>query len=164
MKNLLNICFLFAALFATNLSAADCCYATESVQEMGRIILREGTPVHLELNEKITAAKKNIGHTVEFLVRNDVVVNGKVLIASGSSAFGKVTDVERTKACDCNACNDESSVLTIRVESVRAVNGTSVMLNSTPHTVTASCMDGIATVNIGTTVTSRVRNNSTIYL
>ncbi|MEM6316699.1 MAG: hypothetical protein AAF960_03460 [Bacteroidota bacterium] len=163
MKNLLNICFLFATLFATNLSATNGSYFTECVHEMSRIILRESTPVHLELNEKITAAKKNIGHTVEFLVRNDVVVNGRVIIASGGSAFGKVIDVEKSNVCECKACDEESSLLTIRVESVRAVNGTSVMLNSTPHTVTASCMDGSATVNIGTTVTSRVRNNITLY-
>ena len=94
------------------------------------VMLSAGTPVQVTLNEALDLDVVMTGHAVDFTVRNNVVVNGKVLIAAGAWAAGIVRKVK--VGCDGNC-----GTITITVEEARAVDGSVVRLRSMPHTMNA---------------------------
>lgn len=129
---------------------------------MAYVILPAGTSVSLELNQEVSSEEVEVGHSLEFTVRNDVRVNGKVLIRAGSVAEGRVTKVDKFLDA-CSACDDSCSKVTVTVESVMTVDGQSALLNSTPLTKRGGCAGvGPATLEIGTRITARVRNDLTV--
>lgn len=123
-----------------------------------QVTLRAGTVVSLSLNEEISSDEIQIGNSLDFLVRSNVVVNGQVVIASGSIAEGWVKKV--TKGCDGRCAN-----ITITVENVQTVDGQRIYLRSIPHKVTANCCSecdnfpNAATLYIGTNLSARVLND-----
>ncbi len=121
------------------------------------IVLTAGTPVSLYLNEEIHAENLTAGNALDFTVRANVMVNGKVLISAGSIASGWVKKVK--KACD-NKCSE----ITIEVQEVRAVDGQMVRLRSTPHIVRVPCCDSKenADAAIGTNLRANVQDDITI--
>ncbi len=124
------------------------------------LLLKAATPVSLQLNQQLSSEEVEIGHAVEFLVRSDVVVNGKVVISAGSIAEGWVKDVK--KMCQMRNCgSDWCAKLVITVESVQAVDGQRVFLRSIPHTIKGQCCcgGGPAIANIGTVLRANVLNN-----
>ena len=108
------------------------------------VILRAGTSVTLTLNQAVDPTTVAIGNALDFMVRNDVTVNGKVLIAAGAPALGIVRNIE---------VKGQTIILTIAAEGVQAVDGQTVNLNSIPHVVR------MQVAQIGATVSSRVRND-----
>ncbi|MFN4255003.1 MAG: hypothetical protein ACK4Q5_08375 [Saprospiraceae bacterium] len=116
------------------------------------VTLRAGTSVTLTLNGSFSATDVAVGNALDFMVRNDVTVNGKVLIAAGSPAIGIVQKVSM-------GCNGTCLNMTIAVEGVQAVDGQTVNLNSIPHTINAPGSGFAAQANIGITVSARVRND-----
>lgn len=126
-----------------------------------QVTLRAGTVVSLSLNEEISSDEIQIGNSLDFLVRSNVVVNGQVVIASGSIAEGWVKKV--TKGCDGRCAN-----ITITVENVQTVDGQRIYLRSIPHKVTANCCSecdnypNAATLHIGTNLSARVLNDADI--
>lgn len=149
---------LFAAFATMNFAPY-----TPSFDNPALVDLRAGTPVSLQLNDNISSEYVEIGNAVEFIVRNDVTVNGKVVIAAGSIAEGWVKDVE--KMCEINCEGREyCAKLTITVESVQAVDGQRVFVRSIPHTVRGKCCcgGGPAVARIGTVISARVQNDAKI--
>lgn len=146
--------FLATALLLTT---ATTCAAAPGM-EMGSpapyqlLTLTAGTQVSVLLNEAIDAESVAIGNSLDFTVRSNVVVNGKVVIAAGATATGWVKNVKR-------ACGGKCAEITITVESAQAVDGQTVNLRSIPHTVKAPCCQGTTTASIGTNLTARVLND-----
>ena len=150
---------LFAALFAcfTLVSQATATFHTEPVMdtetsEEGLVTLRAGTTVSVTLNEELYCENLAPGNAIDFMVRSDVTVNGKVLIAAGSIAEGMVKKIKW--GCDGNCAN-----VTITVENVQAVDGQRINLRSIPHVVRAGGKTGPAVLTIGTNLSSRVLND-----
>ena len=120
--------------------------------------LTAGTQVSLTLNETFSADEVSVGNSLDFFVRSNVTVNGKVLIAAGATATGWVKKVK-------TACDGKCSEITITVESVQAVDGQTVNLRSIPHVITVPCCGSNKTnanANIGANVTARVLNDTRI--
>ena len=166
MKNSIKSLVLlavFAASLFTNQSKAENTEPCPTIDnQMGYVILPAGTLVTLELNEEVSSEDVEVGHTLEFTVRNDVRVNGKVLIRAGSVAEGRVTKVDKFLDA-CSTCDDTCSKVTVRVESALTVDGQSALLNSTPLTKRGGCAGvGPATLDIGSRISARVRNDLTI--
>lgn len=126
------------------------------------VTLRAGTPVSLQLNEEISSSNLEIGNTVEFTVRTNVTVNGKVLIATGTIAEGYVKNVIKT--CGNHKCKGVCAEIVITVESVQAVDGSRVYLNGKPHKMKGNCCckGKAAIVNYGTTLRANVLNDAKI--
>lgn len=148
-------------IFTTILSIALMSFSTTASMEGEdtMISLRAGTPVSLTLNETVNSQEVQIGHTVEFLVRSNVTVNGQVLIAAGSIAEGMVKNV--ANPCS-NGCDIKCAKLEIVVETVQAVDGQRVFLRSIPFTVKGKCCgrcEEPAVANIGAVLSSRVQND-----
>lgn len=125
------------------------------------ITLRAGTVISLQLNEEISAEEVEVGNTLDFFVRSNVTVNGKVVVAAGSIAEGMVTKVKK-------ACNGECAQITITVDNVQAVDGQRIYLRGRPHKVKAQCctdcynFDSSATLPIGTKLSARIQNDVNI--
>ncbi len=120
------------------------------------IMLRAGTAISFEVNQEINSEQVEKGNLVELLVKNDVKVKGKVLVAAGSPGEGRVKEVSKM----CGGCHTNCPKVTIVVENVQAVDGQKVSLRSIPHTETKDCSDWTPVIiKIGTTVSGRVLNN-----
>lgn len=148
--------FRFALIAALALSTASAyavpTHLTTNASVMQIINLTAGTQVSLMLNEAIDGESVAIGNALDFSVRSNVVVNGKVVIAAGSTATGWVKNIKK-------ACGGKCAEITITVESATAVDGQTVNLRSIPHIVRVPCCDGTTTANIGTNLTAHVLND-----
>lgn len=115
------------------------------------VTLSAGTAVSVTLNEAIDAESVSVGNSLDFTVRSNVTVNGKVLIAAGATATGWVKSVKK-------GCGGKCTEITITVENAMAVDGQMVNLRSIPHLVRVPCGES-ATANIGTNLSARVLND-----
>jgi len=121
------------------------------------VTLYAGTPIYLELNQEVSSANVEVGHTVELFVSSDVTVNGKVVIATGSIAEGRITKV--VEACGRN-CNKRCAMVSLTVESVQAVDGQRLYLRGVPLEAKGDCFsDTPAVLPLRTKVSARVLNN-----
>jgi hypothetical protein len=144
---------LIAALaMSTFTASAVPTHLSSSAAWMQIITLTAGTQVNVMLNELVDSESVTIGNALDFTVRSNVMVNGKVLIAAGATATGWVKNVKK-------ACGGKCVELTITVESATAVDGQTVNLRSIPHIVRVPCCDGSTTANIGTNLTAHVLND-----
>ncbi|MEW6215420.1 MAG: hypothetical protein AB1478_09525 [Nitrospirota bacterium] len=84
-----------------------------------------GTRVLLRTIQTLTPKEFKVGDRVNLVVASDVVVDGKVVIKAGDPATGEVTvSKERGIA-------GQADKLTISVKSVKAVDGTPVIISGT---------------------------------
>jgi len=84
-----------------------------------------GTRVLLRLEETVSPETKNVGDSVSLSVVSDVVVEGKVVIASGALATGEVTVSRKSGVLG------RPAEIGFQVTSVTAVDGKSVPLRAT---------------------------------
>jgi hypothetical protein len=116
------------------------------------LTLTAGMQVSVMLNEAIDVEMVAIGNALDFTVRSNVVVNGKIVIAAGSPATGWVKSIKKS-------CGGKCAEITITVESAQAVDGQTVNLRSIPHTAKVPCGKNATPVNIGTNLTAYVLND-----
>jgi hypothetical protein len=57
-----------------------------------KIIIPAGTPLHIRLNEGVSASKSEPGTEFSASLADPVVVNGKTILAQGSQVVGRVVD------------------------------------------------------------------------
>ncbi|MCB9264987.1 MAG: hypothetical protein H6558_08180 [Lewinellaceae bacterium] len=157
MKNHILPLLLVLSLSSASVFAHEEAKITDRAYYSAFVTLYAGTPVYLTLNQEVSSADVEVGHTVDFLVRSNVTVGGKVLIAAGSIAEGRVTKV--VKSCG-RRCNERCAEVAIAAESVQAVDGQRIYLRGVPYEVKADCFsDTPAVANVGEPVSSRILNN-----
>ena len=130
-----------------------------------KVWLPAGTPVSLKLNQEVNGQEVEIGTTVEFVVKIDVVLKGKKLIATNTYAEGSV--IESIKSCEtCKPKNRGCGKIIIRVETVQAVDGQRIHLQGDPMTITGNCCcgGGPAVAKPERTYRSNVLNNVQIQI
>ena len=166
-KLIINFALFVAMTFITSATFANTNIATpmtggETCEEL--ITLRAGTIVSLQSNEEISSDEVYVGNAIDFFVRSNVVVNGKVVITSGSIAEGQVKKVK-------SSCGGNCAEITITVESVQTVDGQRIYLRSIPHKVRARCCDDCGEfkvggtpvdLQIGTNISARILNDVNI--
>lgn len=153
MKKLINsIAFLMAVVVFGSMPQSVNALPSIGVDDDAYVILPAGTYMSLELNQEVSSELFEIGNTIEFMVRNDVRVNGEVLIRAGSMAERKVLKVDKFLNA-CSACDGTCSKITVIVESVCTVDGQTVLLNSTPLIKRGGCAGvGSVTLDIRTRI------------
>lgn len=127
------------------------------------IIIPASTSVSLESQQNYTSEDVEVGAQVDFIVRSNVTVNRVVVIAAGATASGEIKRVIKANKT-CTTCTTGCAMLQIQVNSVEAVDGTTVRLRSTPINITASCPNCSAALPIGKTVSGTVLNATKIHL
>lgn len=136
----LAFCALLSSTFFTQANAA-----VMPPQPPAYIVVPIGTALSLSLNAEVYAEELSVGNAIEFKVRGDVRVNGKVVVAHGARATGMITKIRK-------ACDGQCSEITFTAEEVQAIDGSMIELNSTPHIVKAPCCNGSASATINTLV------------
>jgi hypothetical protein len=144
---------IFLLLFVTMTAALNGNAAPpENLTKDVFVTLWSGTPVSLELNEELNSRDVTTGQTVSFIVRSNVVVNGKVLIATGMSAEGYISEKKRK-------CDRDCAEIKIVMETVQTVDGQRVFLMDTARKAILDCCRGDATLSIGTVFSAKIRND-----
>jgi hypothetical protein len=100
-------------------------------QQPGFPTLLRGTPVTLQLDETLNSATARVGQRVAFEVTGDVVMNDRVVIPSGSSALGTVSQVLRHGWVP-RLGKSAGSRLDVNIDTVRLPSGQIVPLSVTP--------------------------------
>lgn len=90
-----------------------------------KVILPAGSIISLENPTEINSENIIAGQSINFIVQNDVKVDGKIVINQGTIAKGIVTRVQKAKGLG------KEGSLEIEIKSVEAVDGTEVRLTST---------------------------------
>lgn len=116
------------------------------------ITLWAGTPVSLELIEDLSSRDITAGQSVRLIVRSNVVVNGKVLIAAGMSAEGYISEKKRK-------CDRDCTEIKIVMETVQTVDGQRVFLMDIARKALLDCCRGDATLSAGTVFSAKIRND-----
>ena len=75
--------------------------ATQSADSNGgavvAAVVREGTPVKLKLRHSLNSKTVVVGDPLNFVVAEDVVVNGRTLIKAGAVAIGRVQQAKAAR-------------------------------------------------------------------
>jgi hypothetical protein len=87
-----------------------------------QFVLRDSTPIKLKLSDTITSATATTDQEVVFEVREDVIVQDKVVIARGSSVVGTVTQAQAKRRLG------RSGKLDVVIDSARLTTGGKVAL------------------------------------
>jgi hypothetical protein len=91
--------------------------------------LRDGTRVHLRLLGIITSETATDGQALQFVVTQDVVTGGDIVIAKGTAASGAVV---KSKAADWDFWGHHHPKLKIRFNYTTAGNGRIVAFRASP--------------------------------
>lgn len=110
--------FLLVCLSLTSFKGNAFSFVDESIK------LPAGTRVDLELVPTINSTSISAGETVDFKVRQDVIIGGKVVISAGTIAKGNVISAEKPKGLG------KEGKVEVQVKSVPAVDGTIIPLSS----------------------------------
>lgn len=72
-----------------------CLPALAAAQQTAPLVLTEGTPIRVRNVEQISSKDAQVGDPVSFEVDEDVDVDGQVVIAAGTPAYGEVTEAAK---------------------------------------------------------------------
>lgn len=98
------------------------CVSFKSSNEPNKVKLKAGTPILLEVDTPINSRYLIAGQTVDFRVRQDVIVDEQVVVKQGSIAHGVVSRVQKAKGLG------KEGYVEIQIKSVTAVDGQSIPL------------------------------------
>jgi hypothetical protein len=65
-----------------------------------RVVIPAGTRLTVRLNEELSTANRRKGSVFSARLEKPIVVDGRVVVPSGSLAYGRILDVERNKRID----------------------------------------------------------------
>jgi hypothetical protein len=119
---------------------------------MGKITLHAGTLIYLETNERLNTDQATNGQMVQFKVKMNVTVNGKVVVRTGAIAIGRIKSVQ-------GATYNNPAEVTIELTNVQAVDGQFIDLSGTEQTVRGTYPNQGTLINIGTAITANVMND-----
>ena len=88
------------------------------------VMLEDGTPVSLVLDENVSSADAVTGQTVAFEVVDDIVVDGLVIIPRGSTAWATVTDAQKKRRMG------RAGHVDMNIDKVRLADGEKVLLRA----------------------------------
>ena len=88
----------------------------------GEVVLNAGTNIPLETVSMIQSDLVSVGQTIDFRVKYDVQVEGKIVVAAGSIAKGQVMRAQKAKGLG------KEGLVEIQIKSVTAVDGQEVFL------------------------------------
>jgi hypothetical protein len=149
----LLLSFISLQIDANNYPTNDCESTTLNIGK--KVELQAGTPVILELAEKVQSDAMTVGQLIRFKVSTNVVVDGKIAIRSGALALGRVKHVSPSTY-------NNAAQLTIEVNSVQAVDGQQIPLDGNEQTVKGQFSGQGTTALVGIAITSTVMNDITI--
>jgi len=98
------------------------CSQTTENQKSDTVLLAEGTPIHLVLMDDLQGKKLQVKQVVHFKVREDLVVESKVIVRTGSEAIGHIDSISKSGLLG------KSGRLVLQFDSVQTVSGSKILL------------------------------------
>jgi hypothetical protein len=86
--------------------------------------LEDGTSVSLTLGRELSSAKESAGNRVDFLVEEDVKVNGIVVIPKGGTAWGTIVEAKPRRRLG------RAGKIDVRIDEARLADGERVTLRA----------------------------------
>lgn len=128
-----------AVKFALATLAAVLCFSVSQASAQD-LIIRGGTPIAFETINPLSSGTAYNGGVVDLRVLSDVVVDGQIVISSGTIAKGVVVNASKATALGIGG------TLTIEPVSVNAVDGTNVPLSGGSRSAVGSSKTALAIV------------------
>lgn len=127
-----------------------------------RVLLHAGTPVELETIMPVDGKFLNVGQTIEFRVKYDVVVNRRVVIAAGSPARGIITRLDKPKMMG------KGGYMEIQPQYVNTVDNQMLPISASPLRLEgkkngwawAGIVVGVATGGVGAAATGFIKGKN----
>ena len=126
------------------------------------IIVPAGTPVSVRLNGNLNSDEVEIGNVLKFRVSDPIVINGQTVVAQGAPAEGEITNLKRLT--DCATCPSEFQSIEITVTRVKAVDGSYIMVDPTPHVSRGKCPRCGVQLNQGIHIQANVQSNTNVRI
>lgn len=117
-KKCLALILIFT--FVTVFSFASALKASENET----VTLSSNTVVHIETVEEINSDRVSVGQTIDLRVKEDVTVDGNVVIEAGTKVRGTIQEVESSSMIG------EAGRLTLQIDRTQAVDGTNISLSA----------------------------------
>jgi len=95
---------------------------TPSDKKADVVVVADGTPVHLVLMDDLQGKKLQVKQTVRFEVRENVIVQSRLIVRIGSDAIGHIESVSRS------GLFGKSGKLVLQFDSVESVAGVRIPL------------------------------------
>jgi hypothetical protein len=108
----------------TSGSSASTSTPAPSDQTPKAIVLEDGTPVNLVLDENVSSSDAVTGQTIAFETVDDILVNGFVVIPRGSTAWATVTDAQHKRRMG------RAGHVDLNIDKVRLADGEKVLLRA----------------------------------
>ena len=86
------------------------------------VVVADGTPVHLVLIDDLQGKKLQVKQIVHFEVREDLIVQSRLVVKTGGAAIGHIESVSRSGLLG------KSGKLTLQFDYVESVTGTKIPL------------------------------------
>jgi hypothetical protein len=150
---LLFLCCTFASQAKPFAIQRDSIITDSTVQKV-ETISAEGMVVYFSLDEDINANEITKGSTIDFTVRADVKLNGKILIEKGALAEGEITYIDY---------DDEKlpSTIKIQLNSVQSAAGYAIPIKSKAEVFKFIYdKEEKAIINKGKNMSGQIRNNN----
>jgi hypothetical protein len=87
-----------------------------------RVLLSDGTPIHLVLMDDLNGKELRVKQTVHFKVREDLVVGSKLIVRTGTEAFGHIESISK------GGLLGKSGRLVLQFDYVTTVSGARLLL------------------------------------
>lgn len=92
-----------------------------------QVVVPDGTPIKLRLNEQLSSGRNSVGQGVSLTVAEDVMIGTRTVIEAGARATGSVTVAEAKKSMG------RSGKIDFIPEKVQLADGRMVSLRATPQ-------------------------------
>jgi len=68
----------------------------KEAEKADTVLLADGTPIHLVLMDDLQGKKLQVKQTVHFKVREDLVIDSKLMVRTGTEAIGHIESVSKS--------------------------------------------------------------------
>jgi hypothetical protein len=109
---------------ATGTSAAPKDSAEQSSSPSQKLLVKDATPIRLKLKRGVYSQYAKIGDEVDYLVDEEVVVDGKIIVPEGAIVKGKVVSAEHKRTMG------RGGKIDISADSVKLFNSQSIPLRA----------------------------------
>ena len=112
---------------ASGMKAASKDLPEQSASPSQKLLLKDATPIKLKLKRGVYSQYARIGDEVDYLVDEELVVNGKIIVPEGAIVKGKVVSAEHKRMMG------RGGKLDISADSIKLFNSQSIPLRAFQH-------------------------------
>jgi hypothetical protein len=112
---------------ATGTKAASKDLSEQSTSPSQKLLVKDGTPIKLKLKHGVYSQYAKIGDEVDYLVDEEVLVDGKIIVPEGAIVKGKVVSAEHKRTMG------RGGKIDISADSIKLFNRQSIPLRAFQH-------------------------------